>query len=120
MSDKGYPEGLDQQFFDYVSQFDCSVIKRPGLSLETGVVFFNFEKKGRQVAEEWIEYFMSLRAFDEIRWDDAYILTKVMEQMEKKDYSFGSLRWEFKNNIYRYIRHYKGPLLHIRDKEKGI
>ena len=32
----------------------------------------------------------------------------------------GDRVWEFKNNIYRYIRHYKGPLLHIRDKEKGI
>ena len=47
------------------------------------------------------------------KWNDEHFL-----QVEKKDYSFGSLRWEFKNNIYRYIRHYKGPLLHIRDKEK--
>ena len=120
--DKGHPNGFDKQFFDYVSQFDCSVIKRPGLSLETGVVVFNFEKKGRQVAEEWIEYFMSLRAFDEIRWDDAYILTKVMEQTGSWKYSFGDTRHgvPLVNQVYRYVRHYKGPIMEVRDKKEGI
>ena len=119
-TDKGYPNGLDQQFFDYVSQFDCSVVKRPGQSLETDIVIFNFNKKGKQVAQEWIEYFLSGKTFNERRWDDAYILTKVMEQTENKKYSFGGLRYEAPFNVYRYIRHYKGPLLEIRDKKKGI
>ena len=119
-TDKGHPNGLDEDFFEYVDKFDCSVVKRPDAAIESDVVVFNFEKNGREIANEWVDYFLSLRTFKETRWDDGYILTRVMEEMEKDGYSFGSLRWEFKNNIYRYIRHYKGPLLNIRDKEKGI
>ena len=121
-TDKGHPDGFDQPFFDYVSKFDCSVIKRPGQTLETDVVIFNFDKKGKEVALEWIDYFLSLRAFKEVRWDDAYILTKVMEQTENKKYSFGSVRHgvPIENQVYRYVLHYKGPLLEIRDKKKGI
>lgn len=119
-TDKGHPNGLDEEFFDYVSKFDCSVVKRPGQAIESDVIVFNFEKNGKKIAEEWVDYFLSMKAFKEKRWDDGYILTKVVEQMEKQDYSFGSLRWEFKNNVYRYIRHYKGPLKDIRDKKRGI
>ena len=115
-------DGFDDVFFDYVSQFDCSVIKRPGLSLETGIVVFNFKKNGKQVAEEWLDYFISLRAFDEKRWDDAYILTKIMEQTSSRRFSFGDTRHgvPLVNQVYRYVKHYKTPLLQVRDKQKGI
>ena len=80
------------------------------------------KKQGKQVINDWLEYYTSLKAFKHNRWDDGYILTKVMEQTENKKYSFGSLRHgiELENQVYRYVRHYKGPLVDIRDKEKGI
>ena len=118
-TDKGHPNGLDDEFFDYVNQFDCSVVKRPGAALETDVVLFNFEKNGKKIAEEWVDYFISLKAFNESRWDDSHMLTVVMNNL-KNIYTFGGLRYEAPFNVYRYIRHYKGPLLSVRDKQKGI
>ena len=122
-TDRGHTNGFDKPFFDYTEKFDCSVIKRPDYeALETGIIVFNLKKQGKQGINDWLEYYTSLKPFKHDRWDDGYILTKVMEQTENKKYSFGSLRHgiELENQVYRYVRHFKGPLVEIRDKEKGI
>ena len=118
--DKDHPNGFDKDFFDYVEQFDCSLIKRPEKMIDAEIIVFNLEKGGKEVVKKWFEYYTTLKAFNEYRWDDGYILTLLVNQMENEGYSFGSLRHEFKYNVYRYVRHFKGPLLEVRDKQRGI
>lgn len=115
-------DGFDDTFFNYADQFDCSVIKRPGLAIETGIIAFNLKRQGKQVMTEWLDYYLSKRAFEENIWADHHCLTKIMHRTENKKYSFGSLRHgvPIENHIYRYVRHYKAPLLQVRDKQKGI
>ncbi len=118
--DKDHPNGFDKLFFDYVSNFDSSVITRPEKAIDAEIMVFNLEKNGKDVVKKWFEYYTSLRAFDEFRWDDGYILTLLVDQLKKEGYTFGSLRHGFDQNVYRYVRHFKGPLLKVRDMERGI
>ena len=118
--DRSHPNGFDKGFFDYVEQFDCSVIKRPDKMIDAEIIVFNLKKRGMDVVKKWFEYYTTLKAFNEYRWDDGYILTLLVEQLEDIGYSFGSLRHEFEYNVYRYVRHFRGPLLEVRDKQKGI
>jgi len=120
-TDKGHEYGFDQTFFDFVKNYDCSVIRRDklGLAIETGIIVFNLNRAGKQVIYDWLEYFLSLKAFKEPRWDDGYILTVLLNNQTK--YTVGSLRYGWPgNNVYRYVKHFRGPLLYIRDQEKGV
>ena len=110
--------GFDEQLFNYIENYDSSLIIRPGQSIESDVTLFNFKKKGKAIIEYWIDMFLSQRAFQERRWDDGYILEITRQHLEKK-YSFGQLRGD-EFEIYRYILHYKGVNVDLRKSEPGI
>ena len=51
-------------------------------AIDAEIMVFNLEKNGKEVVKKWFEYYTSLRAFDEFRWDDGYILTLLVEQFD--------------------------------------
>lgn len=117
-TDTEIAKNFDDKFYNYIDQFDCSVFIRSGMPIDSDIVIFNFHKNGKKVAQEWINYFLSLKAFKERRWDDSWILTKVVENF-RNIYSFGGLQTN-KFNISNYILHYKGTNQHLRKKKEGI
>lgn len=106
-------------WWDYIQSKDVCCILRDEKTIDSGVLVFNLERKGAQVIRNLIEWYRDGRAFQEKRWDDAFILTKMLAE---SDFEVGGLTQEFGNpvDVYKYVRHLKKPLNQVRDKEEPV
>ena len=120
---------LDDVFLNYIFDNDFSCLKRPeyasGGVIDTGIMAFNLseDRKGKDVAEEWYNYFISGTAFQESIWADHYIMTSVVDKLERerpdiKISGLDNLYGAPFNHIYDYIPHSKGPL--HKDRDNGF
>ena len=123
----GYEDecNIDDDYINHVSSFDVCYRSRrdQGLATESGHLIFNLEGKGKQIIEEFLDYYLNGNAFKELRWDDGYIFDKVIDSIKiKMDIREGFLskRLGAPEDFESIIDHNKGEWVSIRDKYKGI
>jgi len=123
-ADTNIVKNLDNTFIDYLSEKDFVCLKRPPHAsegiIDTGVMAFNLAKNGAEVAKEWYNYFIEGEAFKEKIWADHFIMTSVVNKLEKErpDIQIGGFDALYGapfNHVYDYIGHAKGPLHKDRD-----
>tara|TARA_R110000824_G_scaffold60853_5_gene162341 strand:+ start:7184 stop:8002 length:819 start_codon:yes stop_codon:yes gene_type:complete len=125
---------IDDEYVDYVKNYDVCYINRDKIarSPESDHLVFNLKGQGRNLIDETLEYFKDGRAFEERRWDDAYILYKAIEIFRKDVSGFKegfltdrSVQWSPSNteapkDFTRIVNHHKGNWGLIRDLKPGL
>lgn len=115
-ADVMFGKEFDEKLLNFIEPYDASLVIRPGKGIESDVCFFNLNRGGREVIDEWVDMFLSHRIFKESRWDDSWALEKTRQNLNN-EYSFGDLN---KISIYDYVNHHKGTNITIRKEQRGI
>jgi len=119
-ADCGLKEPLPSSIFKHAGDKDvCCVLRHESHMrgiIDSGIVIFNLAQRGRRVIADWMDWYRSGRAFDEGRWDDGFILTRLLQASE---YNVGGLTRDFGSpvDVWQSVRHLKRPLRRVRDKE---
>jgi len=122
--DTRWERKIDEQFYEYIKQYDiCHINRTPlGMFTETDIMIFD-------VRNIWVEkfiqgykyHYLSGNVFKEERWDDCVAFDRTKELLIDK-LNFGSLLIQTgcPFNAYDYLFHWKRPMHKIRDKRGGI
>jgi|TARA_R100000030_G_scaffold100828_1_gene94879 hypothetical protein len=121
-------ERLTPEIIDYLFSVDFATIKRrrgctdichyqgSGV-VDSGIMSFNLDRNGANVAKYWYDYYKNGGAFEEVIWADHYILTSIIKHLEHK-LIIGGLDAEWGapfRHINDYIAHHRGTQYLDRD-----
>ena len=80
---------------------------------------FNLEKRGKELVENFYDYYRSGQAFNEPRWDDCHIFDVLTEKLKVSNGPL-SIATGAPQNFESIIDHHKGEWKNVRTKRKGI
>ena len=117
--DAHFANRLDNNFWDFVKQYNISCIYRDFPHIESGFVVYKNNNEVKKLMREYLGYYMTGDVWNYPRWCDGSVLTYLL-----KDNKIG----KFKNIDYNkedssdfdisyYFNHIKDPFKEVRGKE---
>ena len=104
-----------KELLDYLGEHDWLSLHRKNDWTESGFYIININEKTKQFAKDYLNYYLSLEAFNEEFWADNWVIDACFKKFGQ-EMKLGGLTPDFgcPINILNYITHHKGPFQHVR------